>query len=158
MVGGWKVDLFLLQGTGSGLGNLEDRADGQGRPMQVTDGFLAQESPDGRTLYVAKFDSPPGPKLWKKPLPNGPDTLLIDSLTNIRNFAVTRDGIYYEAPRGLDNSSILFYRFATGKSEPIAEVGKTAFEGMAVARGGGWLLFSTVEDYPGDLWLVDNYR
>jgi len=154
--GNWIYFSSKVHGRGSEI--WKTRADGQGTPMQVTDGFLAQEAPDGRTLYVAKFDSPPGPKLWKKTLPNGPDTLLIDSLTNIRNFAVTRDGIYYEAPRGPDNFSILFYRFASGKSEPIAEVGKTAFEGMAVARGGGWLLFSTVEDHPGDLWLVDNYR
>jgi hypothetical protein len=94
----------------------------------------------------------------EKVLPDGPETPLIRSITNIRNFAVTRDGIYYETSRDEHSFAILHHRFSNGRSEMIAEIHKTPFEGMAVAPGGNWLLFSTVEEHPGDLWLVDNFR
>jgi hypothetical protein len=126
--------------------------------VRVTNGWVAQEDPDGRFLYVATFESPASATLWRKPLHDGPETLLIPAHVNIRNFAVTRDGIYYEAIRGEHSFAIAFYRFSNGRSEVIAEIDKTPFEGMSLAPGRDWLLFSTVEEHPGDLWLVDNFR
>jgi Tol biopolymer transport system component len=154
--GNWIYFSSAVKGRGPVI--WKTRADGQAGPVKVTDGWVAQEAPDARSLYVARFDSSPSPTLWKKPLPDGPETLLIRSLVNIRNFAVTRDGIYYEAARDEHSFAILFHRFSNGRSEVIAEIHKTPFEGMALAPGGGWLLFSTVEEHPGDLWLVDNFR
>jgi dipeptidyl aminopeptidase/acylaminoacyl peptidase len=154
--GNWIYFSSAVKGRGPVI--WKTRADGQAEPVQVTDGWVAQEAPDGRALYVARFDSPPSPTLWKKPLPDGPETPLIRSLVNIRNFTVTRDGIYYEATRDEHSFAILFYQFSNGRSEVIARIDKTPFEGMALAPGGGWLLFSTVEEHPGDLWLVDNFR
>jgi hypothetical protein len=107
---------------------------------------------------LATYDSPASATLWKRPLPGGPETLLIPSHVDVRNFAVTRDGIYYEASRGEHSFAILFYRFSNRRSEVIAEIEKTPFEGMSLAPGGDWLLFSTIEEHPGDLWLVDNFR
>ena len=52
----------------------------------------------------------------------------------------------------------MFYRFSDGATEVRAEIGKTPFEGMALAPGAGWLLFSAIEEHPGDLWLVENFR
>jgi Tol biopolymer transport system component len=154
--GKWIYFSSAVKGRGPVI--WKTRADGQVEPVKVTEGWVAQEAPDGRDLYVARFDSPSSSTLWKKPLPDGPETLLIRSLVNIRNFAVTRDGIYYEATRDEHSFAILFYRFSKGRSEVIARIDKTPFEGMALAPGGGWLLFSTVEEHPGDLWLVDNFR
>jgi dipeptidyl aminopeptidase/acylaminoacyl peptidase len=134
------------------------RADGQGEPVKVTDGWVAQEAPDGRALYVARFDSPASATLWRKTLPDGPETLLIPSMVNIRNFAVTCDGIYYEAIRDQHSFAVAFYRFSNGRSDVIAEVGKTPFEGMALSPDASWLLFSSIEEHPGDLWLVENLR
>jgi dipeptidyl aminopeptidase/acylaminoacyl peptidase len=158
----WSADgswiYFSSKVKGQGAIIWKTSANGQGDPVRVTDGWVAQEAPDGRALYVAKFDRPPSPTIWKKPLPDGPETLLIRDLVNIRNFAVTREGLYYEAARDEHSFAILFYRFSTGRSTVIAEIGKRPFEGMALAPGGGWLLFSTVEEHPGDLWLVENFR
>jgi dipeptidyl aminopeptidase/acylaminoacyl peptidase len=133
------------------------RASAPDQPVKVTNGWVAREAPDRSALYVAKFDSPSVATLWKKPLPDGPETLLLDDLVNIRNFAVINDGIYYEAMRDAHSFAIMFYRFASGRSELITEIGKTPFEGMDFAPG-GWLLFSTIEEHPGDLWLVENFR
>jgi Tol biopolymer transport system component len=94
----WSADgnwiYFCSKVKGEGAVIWKKRANGQGEPVKITGGWVAQEALDGRALYVAKFDSPPSPTLWKKVLPDGPETLLIRSLVNIRNFAVTRDGIY----------------------------------------------------------------
>jgi Tol biopolymer transport system component len=159
----WSADghwiYFSSSGEGHGPVIWKTRAEGQSEPLKIVDGWVAQEAPDGRTLYVAKIDQNPFQvSLWKKPLPDGPETLLIRSLANIRNFTVTRDGIYYAASRGAHGFAVEFYRFSDSRSEVLAEVGKTPFEGMALAPGGGWLLFATVEEYPGDLWLVENFR
>ena len=158
----WSADgnwiYFCSKVTGHGAVIWKTRANGQGEPVKITGGWVAQEALDGSALYVAKFDSPPAPTLWKKLLPDGPETLLIPSIANIRNFAVARDGIYYEASRDEHSFAILFYRFSNGRSEVIAEIRKTPFEGMALAPAGNWLLFSTVEEHPGDLWLVDNFQ
>jgi dipeptidyl aminopeptidase/acylaminoacyl peptidase len=158
----WSADgnwiYFCSKVTGHGAVIWKTRANGQGEPVKITGGWVAQEALDGSALYVAKFDSPPSPTLWKKLLPDGPETLLIRSIANIRNFAVVRDGIYYEASQDEHSFAILFYRFSNGRSEVIAEIHKTPFEGMALAPGGKWLLFSTVEEHPGDLWLVDNFQ
>ena len=154
--GNWIYFSSTIKGQGAVI--WKTRASAPGQPVKITNGWVAQEAPDGSALYVAKFDSPPSPTLWKKPLPDGPETLLVHDLVDIRNFAVTRDGIYYEATRNAHSFAILFYRFSNGRSEVIAEIGKTPFEGMALAPGGGWLLFSTIEEHPGDLWLVENFR
>ena len=154
--GNWIYFSSPVKGRGPVI--WKTRANGLGEPVKVTDGWVAQEAPDGRALYVTRFDSPPSPILWKKTLPDGPETPLISSLVDIRNFAVTQDGIYYEANRGAHSFAIVFYRFSDGGSEVMTEVGKTPFEGMALAPGAGWLLFSAIEEHPGDLWLVDNFR
>jgi Tol biopolymer transport system component len=159
----WSADgdwiYYCLTQKGQGQAIWKTRADGQGAPARVTDGWMAQEAPDGRTLYVTKANYGSSQvNLWKKPLPGGPETLLVRSVGNIRNFVVTRDGIYHDANRSAHSFAILFHRFSNGRSEVIAEIGRTPFEGLALGRGGGWLLFSSIEEHPGDLWVVDNFR
>jgi Tol biopolymer transport system component len=150
---------YCLTEKGQGPAIWKAGANGQSDPVRVTDGWVAQEAPDRGALYVTKADHGFSQvNIWKKPLPDGPETLLVRSVGNIRNFVVTRDGIYYDTNRGAHSFAILFYRFSNGRSEVIAEVGRTPFEGLALAPGGGWLLFSSIEEHPGDLWLVDNFR
>jgi hypothetical protein len=88
----------------------------------------------------------------------GKESLVISPINNLRNFAVVKDGIYYEQNRSRRELEILFYRFSDQRSQKVADVGRTGFEGLSVAPGGDWLLFSTLEEHPGNLWLVKDFR
>jgi len=52
---------------------------------------------------------------------------------------------------------IMFYRFSERAVTRVANVGKAAFEGLSVSPKGDWFLSSTLEEHPGNLWLVKNF-
>jgi hypothetical protein len=127
----------------------------------VTDGpgWLAQESPDGRTLYFARaLGSSSEAEIWKVPVKGGQAARILGPINNVRNFSVVRDGIFYAQNRSQREFEIRFYRFSDEASKHVANVGKVGYEGLTVSPAGDWMLFSSVEEHPGNLWLVKNFR
>lgn len=87
-------------------------ASGSAPSKVTTDGaFLAQESPDGRSLYFAKLDEP---GIWRTPPQGGPAEVVLEelSLSDWGNWVVGRDGIYFVQR---DPTTLRFLDFASGE-------------------------------------------
>ncbi len=68
-----------------------------GEALPVTmEGMTAEESHDGRSLYVTRAHQS-GLRLWRVPLDGREPTLVADDLTGAQNFVVGRRAIYYLA-------------------------------------------------------------
>jgi hypothetical protein len=128
-------------------------------------GVAAFESPDGKFLYYAKqgdmatyMPSPPN-SLWRVPVEGGEEVQVPPAIYTARNFAVTRDGIYFNPfPAAAGRHSIQFYEFSTGRTRRIAALAKPPAAGLSVSAGGGVILYSQVDSQTVDLMLVENFR
>jgi serine/threonine protein kinase len=139
---------------------------GGGKPVQVTrnGGAGATESLDGKFLYYAKqFDmatympSPPN-SLWRVPVEGGEEVQVLPAIYTGRNFAVARDGIYFNPFPSAGRHSIQFYEFSTGRTRQIAALAKPPSSGLSVSADGGVILYSQVDSQTVDLMLVENFR
>lgn len=132
----------------------------ENQAVQVTKngGWWALESWDGKFLYFAKsfYRSTP---LWALPLPDGQERIIIPSITGQSHFDVAPDGIFYQSDDAPDKQvSLRFYRFSTGKAEIIAPLTKRAIGGLSVSPDHRMVVFASVGEARGDLWLVENFR
>ena len=84
-------------------------------------GYMAIESPDGRTLYYTKTGGD-GP-LFARLLGGGDEEQVLESVAR-RGFAVFEDGIYYlyADSRGAAKCEIRFHEFATGRSRLVGPI------------------------------------
>jgi Tol biopolymer transport system component/predicted Ser/Thr protein kinase len=136
-----------------------------GGAVQVTrnGGEVAQESPDGRSLYYAKLDMRNGGGLWKMPVNGGEESQVLPSVAN-RAFALVDEGIYFIPEAGTEGrSSIQFLSFSTGKVKQVAMMSALAFEGLSVSPDGRFVLFTQLNgplqrNSSSDLMLVENFR
>jgi Tol biopolymer transport system component/DNA-binding winged helix-turn-helix (wHTH) protein len=129
-----------------------------GEPVQVTlrGGFLGFESQDGSELIYCK-DNDGG--LWKKRLPNGPETRILAANLDWGRWALRGNGIYF-----IDTTSpkpvISHFDLATQKVSRIATVEKTLYHGIPafdVSPDGRTILFAQVEKET-DIMLVENFH
>jgi Tol biopolymer transport system component len=136
-----------------------------GRAVQVTrkGGYGGFESGNGRYFYYAK--GPWETSLWRVPAGGGEEVQVLESVTGLA-FAVVDDGIYFERPLQDDtghyllDSSLEFLDFRTGESQAIAKM-KTFWPvpaGMAVSPDQRQCVYTQLDDYNGDLMLIDNFR
>ncbi len=146
-------------------------AGGEAIQVTTTGGVYAKESVDGRLLYHARVGQGL-PSLWHIPVDGGEAVQVISQLASYGNFAVARDGIYFEAPDpksflGHDSffnpfinptASIDFLSFATGKVSRVTALSRPAGNGLDVSPDGRTLLFSQMDSFAEDLMLVENFR
>ncbi len=127
-----------------------------GAAMQVTKkgGFVAQESPDGRTLYYQDYDR----SLWKMPVNVG-DPIRV--LNKVGEWSVLGKGMYFLE----DNerlAKIKFLDFATSRTQEVTTVnlGPRAFarEMFSVSPDAKWILYGRVDQVESDIMLVENFR
>lgn len=144
-----------------------------GEPVQVTQqgGTYAKESVDGRYLYVARTGPFP-PSLWRVPVSGGDEVQVLREMASYGNFAVARDGIYFESsppssplghtpmftPFTRPEATIDFLSFATGKVTRVMTVDRHAGHGLDVSSDGKTLLFAQMDSFTEDLMLVENFR
>jgi eukaryotic-like serine/threonine-protein kinase len=144
-----------------------------GEPVQLTQhgGTYAKESVDGRYLYVARTGPFP-PSLWRVPVSGGDEVQVVREMASYGNFAVARDGIYFESsppgsslghtpmftPFTRPESTIDFLSFATGKITRVMTVDRHAGHGLDVSPDGRTLLFAQMDSFTEDLMLVENFR
>ena len=121
-------------------------------------GFVAQESLDGGTVYFASRHV--NPVLKKVSLVALPGTALnVDGLPHpsVGNlWTLSSGGIYFvpaEAPR-----SIRYFDFATKQVRPIFEVNKNFGSGLSVSPDGRWIMYSLFGDLNSDIMLVDHFQ
>lgn len=157
--GAWSHDGRWLYFTSNRTGRNElwkVSVDG-GEPIQVTHngGQMANESPDGSTLYYARETG--NGSIWSMPAAGGPEQQLTDSLYRT-NFAVTKAGIYYMTATRVDGRSELrFYSFATRASTTLVPIGLPEY-GLAVSPDERYLIYDQLDDPASDLMLVENFH
>jgi hypothetical protein len=120
-------------------------------------GIAAFESADGRDLFYTK---PSEPGIWEMSLDRdresavwrgpGPDYW--------SNWAVTREGIYFLAPKAELPPEIEFLDFKTRKVSRIAKLGKPSFYGLAVSPDGRSLVYSQWVRSEHNILIMNNFR
>jgi Tol biopolymer transport system component/serine/threonine protein kinase len=135
------------------------RAPAAGGPaMQVTNegGFVAFESPDGRWLYHTRRSGPT--PLWRRPVSGErADEQIVESVY-LRNFVVTRHGVYYMKPEEPPAVSIRFVDPDTRKERVLAQVTKRAGLGISVSPDDQWLVFSQSDHEGMDIMLAEGFQ
>jgi Tol biopolymer transport system component len=132
-----------------------------GDAVQITrdGGFCAEESADGRRLYYVKRESGRQP-LFELPVAGGDERQVVDSVVQMKSFAVVEDGLYYWAPReGIQPGGTLrFLAFGTGVSRDLARVDMPLNYGLTVSPDRRTILFAGYRQLDFDLFLVENFR
>jgi len=128
-----------------------------GQAVQVTKqgGFIALESPDGKSLYYTKGANVPG--LWKVPVGGGEETQVLAHLAdgNWITWGLTAEGIYFDN----DSTKVIeFFCFATHRITQIAKPEKPSNGGLAVSPDGRWILYAKVDQETSKIMLVENFR
>ncbi len=129
-----------------------------GDPVKVTDsgGVAAFESPDGRWLYYTRRQGPT--PLWRKSLSGGAaDEQVVDSV-KLRNFFVTRLGVYYIKPEGPSVDSIRFFSPETRKERVLARTKRAAGLGISMSPDDKWILFTQNELEGMDIMVAEDFR
>lgn len=129
---------------------------GRAIPVSTRGGRQAFESPDGRTLYF--IPSAPELGIYQMPVAGGPETLVpgTGEYNVNRHWAISDEGIYFA---GLERSapSIVFYRFATGKIEPVRELQKPLFidtKSLTYNPATKSLIFSELDEENGEIMVA----
>ena len=136
-------------------------ADG-GEARQITTGGAAYavDSVDGREIFYVPQKPGYVNEIWKAPVEGGQPVRLIGPTQAWPfGFAVTQNGVYYDAPPHSGNQRyIRFFSFLTGQSRPIAVTDRPFDFGMSVSPDGRYLLFDQFDELGSDLMLVENFR
>ena len=133
-----------------------------GELVQVTKrgGFVAFESPDGKTIYYGKYVSP---GLWMVAVEGGAEAQVLDQPESgyWGYWAVVEGGIYFVNAEVTRHPTIEFLSFATGRVSKIATMEKEAVPaspGFAISPDERWILYPQVDQSGGDIILVENFR
>jgi Tol biopolymer transport system component len=146
-----------------------------GEPVPVTrqsGGCRAFESFDSGYIYYSRIDTVPSNTLWRVPMAGGEEVQILGAIASWANYAVARDGIYFESPppsSPLGHRPILsaftrpeatidFLSFVTGKVTRVLTVPRHAGHGFDVSPDGRTLLFAQMDAFTEDLMLVENFR
>jgi hypothetical protein len=96
--------------------------------------------------------------LWKVPVEGGDETKVLPSLAMVA-FAIGDERIYFiSTPQAGGDHMLEFLDLVSGKSKPIAPIGKLACYGLTVSRDGQWFVYSQVLEHTSDLMLVENFH
>ncbi len=136
-----------------------------GKPVQVTSngGFAAFESPDGKSIYYAKFNEK---GIWQAPVNGGQEAEVVDEppADYWGYFGVGHDGLYYVGDTGTaakHQPGFKFFDFATRKITNMGDIEKVPGEaapGFSVSPDGKNILFVQLDDSRISLMLAENFR
>ena len=119
-------------------------------------GALAQESPDGETLFYTRtlgMDQ----ALYAMPLGGGAETKVLDSVF-FRSFDVFNDGVYYLVRTPDRQIEARFHAFAGGRDRVFGAVRGGVLPYLSVSPDRKTMLFSHSPQSGSDLMLIENFR
>jgi Tol biopolymer transport system component len=175
LVPSWSRDgRFIYFGSRrSGTSQIWKQSPQGGEPIQVTQhgGNHGKESVDGRYLYYSRTSSFLA-SLWRVPVSGGEEVQVLREIAGVLNFAVARDGIYFEAsppssplghiamltPFTRPETILDFLSFATGEVTRVITLDRRAAIGLDVSPDGRTLLFAQSDSFTEDLMLVEKFR
>lgn len=135
---------------------------GAGDAVAVTkrNGWVHQESPDGKYLYFAPLFAD---GLWRVPAGGGEEQLVPVPVTRRDNrfWDVVEKGVYFTSGAESQRPVVNYYDFATGKATPVFTAEKPlvfAYGGLSVSPDGRFILFSQVDQSGSDIVLLDYSR
>jgi Tol biopolymer transport system component/predicted Ser/Thr protein kinase len=135
---------------------------GGGEPVQVTrnGGFGPLESSDGKMLFYAKNSNNWKPtSLWRVPVEGGREEQVLEIMANWGTFCPVSDGIYFARNLGPGRGAVVeFLSFASGRIEPVTDLEKPLYLGLAVAPDRSRILFTQIDRQESNLILVENFR
>lgn len=130
-----------------------------GLAEQVTKhgGYEAYEPEGSASLFYTK--RPFAAEIWKVPLAGGDETQVIGGMPHT-HWALLKSGICLITRGPESETSLKFFRFATGRIEDFAKLPKRALlhDGLAVSPDERWILYSRVDTFESDVMLIDNFR
>jgi Tol biopolymer transport system component len=130
-----------------------------GSAVQITKtgGFSAQESVDGKWLYLW---AEPG-TIWKMPVEGGEPVRVLQGVENFASWKLAANGIYF-VDVSTSPALIKFMDLANQRTKPVTSVdfgyrvpGPPSFD---VSQDGQWILFTRVDHVDSDIMLVENFR
>lgn len=130
-----------------------------GGAIQVTNngGFSAQESFDGKSLYVWRRDG----SIWRMPIEGGDAVRVLEGVPNFGWWEVAATGIYH-LDVATTPAHLKFFDFTTKRSRDITsiELGYLVpgAEGFDISPDDRSILFTRVDEVQSDIMLVENFR
>lgn len=127
-----------------------------GEAIQVTNGggSTAEESHDGRALYVTRVQRP-SVALWRVPLDGGPESQVASDVTGTLNFAVGRRAVYFLSRPPGGATRVEAVDIATGRRDVLASFGRESWWGLTVSPDERRLIISAVKAESLDLMVVE---
>ena len=174
LVPNWSRDgqWIYFASTRTGKQQLWKMSPDGSHPVPVTQhgGAYAKESVDRRFIYYTRDDGLA--TLWRIPTAGGEEVQIARDMANWANFAVARDGIYFESsppstplrplpilsPFTRREATIEFLSFATGEIKRVLTIARYGGHGLDVSPDGRTLLFAQLDSFTEDLMLVENFR
>lgn len=135
------------------------RADGQGEPVQVTqgEGFRTLDAEDGQSVYYTRLADP---RLRKRAANTGQETIVegFPAPDRWANWTIANHGIYFIQSQHGAPSQLKFVDAATKRTTTLFSLSKPAFYGLSVSRDGKFAVYSQVDRNEHDIVLLRNFR
>jgi Tol biopolymer transport system component len=130
-------------------------ADGGGAvPITTGGGIAGIEGRDG-FLYYAKAPQLPT-SIWRVPVAGGKETLVLDGLSYVSNFAVGERGLYFTSQgASVSDTNIEYFDVFAGRRTRLSAIGKQWWYGGALSPDEKWLVYSVVDRIDNRLMVVD---
>ena len=123
---------------------------------------LAFESPDGKSIYYAKFNAP---GVFEIPIEGGNETRILDEPPSgfWGYVAVGPDGIYFAGDVGVgkQQAGYKFYDPATRKITNMDSLDKNLYQGapgLSISPDGRFLLHLQLDEARDNVMLAENFR
>ncbi len=130
-----------------------------GSATQVTKegGFFAEESIDGKSLYLWLE----GGTIWRMPVEGGAPVRILEGVRNFAWWRTAAGGIYF-VDATTTPALVKFFDFATQREKAITSVdlgyGDPESPSFDISTDGQWILFTRVDQSESDITLVENFR
>ena len=118
---------------------------------------IHKNRPTARTIFYHVLQNPG--EIWSVPAHGGPSARVTGPTQHFPvGFAVTSEGIYYEAPpHSGERRYIRFFSFSTGTDRPVVLANHRSHTGMSISPDSRYLLFDQYDESGSDLMLIENF-
>ena len=155
----WSHDgkwIYFIAGGSNGRIYRCPAEGGTAIPLSKGVGWGPQESFDGKAVYFATEVA--GKTVLTRVALEGPGSeSLVGGLhiSWVMNWAVARNGIYFQAADALD--AVQFFDFASKKTSQVFTIKKSLLVGLSVSPDGRWILYSDLGVATSDIMLIENF-